>query len=124
MKKEVIGDIGFALGIVALALVATAFRKAGYIDHDSATRLVIGANGLMIAYFGNRIPKAFVPSARARQIKRVAGWSLVLSGLVYAALFAFAPIPLACWGGAGAVFTGIAITIGYGLSLRNKARAA
>lgn len=124
MKHDVIGDIGFALGIVALALVATAFRKAGYIDHDMVTRLVVGANGLMIAYFGNRIPKAFVPSAKARQIKRVAGWSLVLSGLVYTALFAFAPIPLACWGGAGAVFAGIAVTILYALSLRSKARTA
>ena len=124
MKREVVGDIGFGLAILVLALVATAFRKAGVIDQDTVTRLVIGANGLMIAYFGNRMPKAFVPNAFARKLKRVAGWSLTLSGLVYAGMFAFAPLKLAVWIGCGAVFGGIAVTILYGLSLRNKTRVA
>ena len=44
------------------------------------------------------MPKAVVPSAYARQATRVAGWSMVLSGLVYAGLWAFAPIPVASGG--------------------------
>ena len=51
-------------------------------------RVVIGINGLMIAYFGNRAPKTVAPSSHARQVTRVSGWSSVLSGLVYAGLWA------------------------------------
>jgi hypothetical protein len=124
MKQEVIGSLAWGIGIVLLALVATFARKSGYIDADTVTRIVIGANGLMIAWFGNRLPKAFVPSACARQLRRVAGWSLVLSGLVYAVLWAFAPIPLAVAGGSAAVLAGIAVTVSYCLSLRAKAETA
>ena len=80
-------------------------------------------NGLMIAWYGNRMPKTVVPSACARQARRVAAWAMVLSGLVYAGLWAFAPIPVAIWGGSGAVLAGVAVTLGYCLSLRAKAKA-
>ena len=124
MNKEAIGGLAWGVGIVILALGATYARKLGYIDGDTVTRLVIGANGLMIAWFGNGMPKAFVPHAAARQIRRVAGWSLVISGLVYAGLWAFAPLPAATWGGCAAIAAGIAVTITYCLSLRAKAKTA
>ena len=123
MNKQLITDLAWGVGIVAVALVASWARKLGYIDGDTVTRVVIGLTGLMIASFGNRIPKTFVPSARARQARRVAAWSLVLSGLVYAGLWAFAPIPVAVAGGCGAVLLGMAVTIGYCISLRTKAKA-
>ena len=123
MKKEVIGSFAWGVGIVVLALAATLARKQGLIDGDTVLRLVIGANGLMIAWYGNRMPKTFVPSAQAREARRVAAWSLVLSGLVYAGLWAFAPIQAAVIGGCGAVLVGIAVTLGYCLSLRTKANA-
>ena len=124
MNKEVIAGLAWGGGIIAVALGATLARQLGYIDPDTVTRVVIGMNGLMIAWFGNRMPKAFVPSTRARQAKRVGGWSLVLSGLVYAGFFAFAPIQVAVIGGCVAVVAGIAVTIGYCLSLREKPKAA
>lgn len=124
MNKEIRGSLAWGIGILLLALAASWARKAGYLEGETVTRLVIGANGLMIAWFGNRMPKAFVPEAWARQVRRVGGWSLVLSGLVYAGLFAFAPLQLAVWGGCAAVLAGIAVTVGYCLSLRAKARAA
>ena len=123
MNKELIGGLAWGGGIIALALGATFARKLGYVDGDTVTRVVIGINGLMIAWYGNRMPKAFAPSAQARQVARVGGWSMVLSGLVYAGLWAFAPIPLAVAGGCGAVIAGIAVTLGYCLSLRAKAKA-
>lgn len=123
-KKELIGSFAWGGGIILLALAATLARRLGYIDGDTVLRLVIGANGLMIAWFGNRMPKTFVPSAWAREARRVAAWSLVLSGLVYAGLWAFAPIPVAVAGGCGAVLLGIAVTIGYCLRLRAKAKTA
>ncbi|WP_269713915.1 ammonium transporter [Caulobacter sp. NIBR2454] len=124
MNKELVGSLAWAGGILAVALGASLARKLGYVDGDTVTRVVIGLNGLMIAWYGNRLPKTFVPSAGARQARRVAAWSLVLSGLVYAGLFAFAPIQVAVVGGCGAIILGIAVTFGYCLSLRDRAKAA
>jgi hypothetical protein len=124
MNKELIESLAWAGGILALALGASFAREQGYLDGDTVTRVVIGANGLMIAWFGNRMPKAVVPSAGARRAMRVGGWSMVLSGLVYAGLWAFAPIPVAIVGGCAAVVAGIAVTLGYCLSLRARANAA
>lgn len=124
MNKDLIGSLAWGVGILVLALGAAFARRLGYADSDTVTRLVIGANGLMIAWFGNRMPKTFVPSVWARQVHRVAGWSLVLSGLVYAGLWAFAPIPVAIAGGCVAVLLGMAVTAGYCLSVRAKAKAA
>ena len=123
MNKQLIGSLAWAGGIIALALGMTAARQWGYVDQDTVTRIVIGANGLMIAWFGNRMPKAFVPSTLARKVHRVGGWSLVLSGLVYAGVWAFAPIQTAVIVGCGAVLAGMAVTFGYCLSLRAKAKA-
>lgn len=78
----------------------------------------------MVAWYGNRMPKALAPSHTARRIARVAGWSFVLSGLVYAGLWAFAPIDAAILYGCGAILLGMAVTLGYCLSLRGKAKAA
>jgi hypothetical protein len=124
MNRELILGLAWGGGLVLLALGATQARKLGYMDPETVTRLVIGANGIMIAWYGNRMPKAFVPSAMARQLARVAGWSLVLSGSVYAGLWAFAPIGVAIFGGCAAVLAGMAVTLGYCLSLRSKARSA
>ena len=124
MKKQLIADLTWGIGIVLLALGATYARKLGYIEGETVTRLVLGATGLMVAWFGNRMPKTFVPSARARQAQRVGGWSMALSGLVYAGLWAFAPFDVALIGGCGAILVGIAVTVGYCLSVRDRANAA
>ncbi len=124
MKKDLIVSLAWAGGIVALALAASSAQNLGYIDQDMTTRLVLGATGLMIVSFGNRIPKTFALSAGARKAQRVAAWSLVLSGLVYAGAFVFAPLDMAIPLGCGAVIVGILVTFGYCLSLRAKARAA
>ena len=124
MNKDLIGSLAWGGGIVVLALVASFARKLGYVDGETVTRVVMGANGLMIAWFGNRMPKAFVPSVCARQARRIGGWSLVLSGLLYAVLFAFSPMPVAVAGGSAAVLAGIAVTFAYCWSLRAKARVA
>ena len=88
----------------------------------SVMRLVIGPIGLWMAWYGNRIPKNVVPGARAGQAQRVSAWSMVLSGLVYAGLWAFAPLPVAVWVGTSTVVTGIAVTFGYCLCLHKAAK--
>ena len=124
MNKDLVGSLAWAGGLIGLGLVASFARQQGYIDADTTTRIVLTAIGLMVAWFGNRMPKAFVPSARARQATRVAGWSMALSGLVYAALWAFAPLEVALIVGCGAVIAGIAVTFLYCLSLRSRGTAA
>lgn len=123
MYRDLIGNLAWGGGIVVLALVASEARRQGLIDHETTIRLVLGMTGLMIVWTGNRLPKTFVAGAGARRARRVAAWSLVLSGLVYAGFLAFAPIPLALAVGGGAVITGIAVTFGYCLSLRDGAKA-
>lgn len=120
MNKELVQSLAWAGGILLLALAATLARKLGYVEGDTVTRLVVGINGLLIAWYGNSMPKRFVPSAAARKVKRVGGWSLVLSGLIYALVFTFAPIQTAVIVGCAAIATGIAVTFAYCLSLRAR----
>ncbi len=122
MNKELAADFAWGIGIVVLALASTYARRLGYIEGDTVTRIVMCAIGLMVAWSGNRMPKRFVPSAWARQATRVAGWSMALSGLIYAALWVFAPTQVAVVGGSSVVILGILVTISYCLSLRNKAK--
>ncbi|MES2643355.1 MAG: ammonium transporter [Myxococcota bacterium] len=123
MKKEMIVALAWAGSMIAVALGASFAKTQGYIDEETTVR-VVAMNGLMIAYYGNRAPKAVAPSACAAQVTRVAGWAMVLSGLVYAALWAFAPIPVASTVGTGSVAVGMAVSLGYCLWLRAEAKAA
>lgn len=122
MNRELMGYIAWGVGIIAVALAATWARKMGYIDQETTTRLVVGLNGLVVAWFGNRMPKAIAPSAAIAQVKRVGGWSMVLSGLVYAGVWAFAPVPVAVAVGCAAIIAGIAVTFGYCQLLRSRAK--
>ena len=124
MKKELIGALVWAAGMLALSFGATFAHRLGYIDHDTVTRLVTGVIWLWMAWYGNRIPKTLARSAQARQVQRVAAWSQVLSGLAYAGLWALAPIPVAVKAGTTVVVGGIVVTFGYCLSLRSRAKAA
>jgi hypothetical protein len=121
-KRELIDGLVWGGSIVVVALAASFARKMGYMDDETVKRLVIGMTGLMIAGFGNRMPKTFVPSAWGRQARRVAAWSLVLSGLVYAGLWAFAPISVAVWLGSGTVLAGILVTFSFCFLTRAKAK--
>ena len=116
VKSDLVPSVVAAGALIAAALAATAARQAGWIDGEAATRIVMGGTGLMLAWVGNRMPKRFVPAAQARRVNRVGGWSMAISGLVYGALWAFAPFEVALWGGCAAVILGMAVTIGYCLT--------
>lgn len=123
MNRDVKDNLALAGAMLAVSLCAASARRLGYVDTDVVTRVVIGMNGLLIAWTGNRMPKAFVSSACVRQVKRVGGWALVLSGLVYTALFVFAPLPVALTRGSAVILAGIAVPLIYGLALRVRASA-
>ena len=122
MKSEFLISLAWAAGLILLSLAASFARKQGYIDQDTLLR-VVAMNGLMVAYYGNNIPKKFVPSAYARQVNRFAGWMLVAGGLVYAGFWAFAPIPMATIFGTGALAAALVMTVTYCLWQRGQARA-
>lgn len=122
MSREMKGYIAWAVGIIAVALAASWARKQGYVDSETVTRIVIGLNGLMIAWIGNRMPKMAAPTAAIGKVKRVGGWAMVLSGLVYAALWAFAPISVAVAAGCAAIIAGILVTTTYCMVQRSKTR--
>jgi len=119
MKKEILIALAWATAIVIVALAARFAREHGYIDPET-TKRVVAMNGLVIAYYGNRAPKAIAPSALARQVARFSGWVLALSGLVYAGFWAFAPLPLAMTIGTGGLAAGVIMVIGYCIGLRTK----
>jgi hypothetical protein len=124
MKRELTEALVWAAVLIVLAFGANAAHRLGYIDQDTARRVFSGALGLWMAWYGNRIPKRFAPSACARQAQKVSAWSMILSGLLYAGLWAFAPIDVATWVGTGAIFAGMVVTLGYCLSLRSRPRPA
>ena len=98
--------------------------KLGYIDGDTVTRVVIGMIGLMIACYGNRMPKAVVPSACGPPGH--AGGGLV-HGAERAGLCRTVGVRPDPGGSDGRVRRGrggIAVTVGYCLWLRAKAKAA
>jgi len=123
MNKDIKVSLAVAFGLIGASLAVTAARKAGYIEVETAMRIIMAAVGLMLAWYGNRAPKAFVPNAHVRQINRVAGWSMAVSGLTNAAFWAFAPLPMAMTLGTGVIAAGLAVTLIYSLKLRGRARA-
>ncbi|RZJ10251.1 MAG: ammonium transporter [Rubrivivax sp.] len=102
----------------------TLARKLGHVDADTVTRVVICLNGFMVAWYGNRMPKRFFPSELARRVSRLGGWCLTVSGLVYAGLWMFAPIPVAVGLGSAFILTGVAVPLVYCLSQRHKFKDA
>lgn len=122
MKKELLAALAWVGSMVLLALGARFAHQQGHIDHDAMLRIV-AMNGLWIAWYGNRMPKAIAPHPLARKVARFAGWSFVLSGLIYAGLWAFAPIPLAVTIGSGVVVAGAITALGHCFWLVAQARA-
>ena len=124
MNKETRAAVAWAGGMLVLTAGTVVAHRLGYIDRDVVMRVEFGVLGLWIACFGNRIPKTFVRDVQARQAQRVSAWAQVLSGLVYAGLWAFAPIPVATWYGTAVILISVAVTLGYCLTLRSKAKAS
>ena len=129
----------FAVALAALLLgTAAALSYAQRLDligPDAARRTVQVLVGLILAAYANLMPKDVGPwrgsvfaVARAQSALRVGGWSMTLAGLVYAALWAFAPLPFADVASIIVVASAMLITMGYGgwmlLACRSKRTTA
>lgn len=120
MNKGLLAGLAWGGGIVATALALTLARRLGYVDGDTVTRVVIAMNGLMIAWYGNLMPKRFFPSEIARKVSRLGGWCQVAGGLVYTALWIFAPIKVAVVVGSAVIVAGVMVPVLYCLAQRRK----
>ncbi|HXW82821.1 MAG TPA: hypothetical protein VEJ86_00310 [Candidatus Binataceae bacterium] len=89
------------LGFMSLLGIAVALALAKgerLIDAGAAARAIGFTIGVMIVVVGNFLPKMRPlesnagDSAMATSAERFAGWLLVLAGLAYTGLFAFAPL--------------------------------
>ena len=102
------------------ALALSFAHSQGLIDDDTKTRGVMVLIGLCLAAIGNRMPKTqdgpppkSVSLAAMRQaVLRLGGWALMLGGLAFAGLWAFAPRDVAPVSSIAAVGVALAVTIG------------
>lgn len=93
-------DIGLAALLIALSLLTAFARQLGISDDpDTGIRLVNIVIGLVLARYGNVVPRQLVRyepdsdrPARRRACLRFCGWAFALGGLVYAAIWATFPI--------------------------------
>ena len=97
-----------ATAMIAVSLVAAWGVMTGVLGPDVPVRVMMVANALLLAYYGNAIPKAVLRTPVARAGRRFAGWVFVLGGLISAALWAFAPLDIA---------TPIALTVTAGSAI-------
>ncbi len=108
---------GVQLGGALLLLLAS---KQGWIDDEARTRGAMVLIGLCLAAIGDRMPKAMdgppprsVSLAALRQsVLRLGGWALMLGGVVFAGLWAFAARDVALVGSLASVGVAMTVTIG------------
>ncbi|MES2130157.1 MAG: hypothetical protein V4463_23040 [Pseudomonadota bacterium] len=84
---------GLRLALVqaALLIVIALLMRYGWLDREFGARGCGALMGMIVLAFGNVIPKR-ASFARPLQVRRIAGWSLVLSGLAYALCWLLLPL--------------------------------
>jgi hypothetical protein len=119
-RASVIRALVIAAVQVGGALLLSLASKRGMIDKDIATRGVMVLIGLGVAAYGNTMPKlldgppppSLATAALRQAVTRTGGWAMMLAGVAYAAVWAFAPRDVAQVGGLVAVGAGLAAMIG------------
>jgi hypothetical protein len=101
-KDSIRHSVAVAAMLIALPLAVFAARAQGLIAAEDAAlgvRLLGIATGLIIAAYGNVIPRRLVcidpmspDAARRQKLQRFCGWLFVLAGLANAAIWAVAPV--------------------------------
>lgn len=119
-RKRILSALVIAGVQVGGALLLSYARRQGMIDGETVTRGVMVLIGLGLAAFGNTMPKMLDGPPRtvreataAQSVLRVGGWAMTLSGLAFAALWAFAPRGGAEIASVAVVASGMAFMLGY-----------
>jgi hypothetical protein len=112
--------VTLAVLILGMAAGLKYAQSLALVGPEAAKRTLQVTIGLMLAAYANLMPKDLGPwraSARAmatsQSALRVGGWSMTLAGLVYAGLWAFAPLAFADVASMVVVASAMVITMGY-----------
>ena len=97
--KPILSSIIFGLLFMIVALVLRWAAAHHVVSRDIPLRGLEMLMGLMIAFYGNAIPKTLqrlregkVEGGRAQSLRRTIGWLLTVGGLGFAAVWASAPL--------------------------------
>jgi hypothetical protein len=120
MTKQISSALVIAAVMLAAAAVIKYAQAIELIGAEGASRAIQVVIGLVLAFFGNYMPKDVARSrasgcaeSRFQSPLRVGGWLFTLAGLAYAALGAFAPIAIAGTAAIAVVATATLVTAGY-----------
>lgn len=98
--KRALGFLAMILACTVLAKVATEWSVFG--DVETSKRTSMALIGILFVFFGNALPKQLTPlsvlscsGARIQAFQRFSGWTWVLTGLAYAAIWLLAPMAMA-----------------------------
>jgi hypothetical protein len=120
--SKVTEGLVIAIGLIGLSLGLTWAGKSGLIDAELPLRITMAFSGLLIAYYGNAIPKVLLRSERAIMSRRFIGWAFALSGLATAGVWLAIPTNLAV--GATFLLLGGTILLVTLICLLSRKRAA
>lgn len=131
LTKRLTWAIALAVFILGSAFALRYAEGAGMIGEETGRRSMQVLIGLMLAGYANLMPKQLgrargsaVAEARAQAALRVGGWSLTLAGLIFAGLWAFAPLAFADMASMLVVAAAMAVTIGYAIRAFTACREA
>jgi hypothetical protein len=123
MTNRITSSLALAGLLIAVSAGLAYVHRLGVVGSETPARVTMVLTGILLAVYGNVIPKSDSRlSARGESLQRVTGWATVISGLGYAAIWAFAPIGIAAEASMAAVIIGFASVLGYCAWLRSSSR--
>jgi len=120
MTTRITSSLALAGLLIAVSVGLAYLRRLGVVGAEAPARGAMVLTGILLAVYGNVIPKSFSRlSAKGESLQRVTGWATVLSGIGYAAIWAFAPIEIAAVASMVAVAIGFVFVVAYCAWLRS-----
>ena len=119
MNRSILYALIFSAAFLALTAALGYAKTQGLLSEEFVKRTVQVIIGLGLAAWSNFTPKQIgspgSPQAEAwkQRLLRVTGWSMVLGGLAYAGLWAFAPLDFANTASVAVVLTALVISLSY-----------
>ena len=119
MNRSILYALIFSAAFLAFTAALGYAKTLDYLSDETVRRTVQVTIGLGLAAYSNFTPKqigaAGSPQAEAlkQRLLRVTGWSMVIGGLAYAGLWAFAPLNFANVASVAVVLTALAISLAY-----------
>jgi hypothetical protein len=116
--KPILSSIIFGLLMVVVVLSLKSAAAHHVVSGDVPLRGIEALMGLMIAFYGNAIPKTLqrlrdgkIESGRVQSLRRTIGWLLTVGGLGFAAVWAAAPLSEAVGWSMAVIGTAIGLII-------------